>query len=470
MFIAFGAGAYDQNDHELPPVVLENLRSQVAPDNAARQLRLVPTPGLTEFATGFTGTAGGIFQSDGVLSGAIITATGTQVSSVNSSGTRSTISGAIASGTYSPKFAASQAPELVVVAGGNTYSVAGSVSSFTWSGPTGDIIDVDVAGQLHLYVEDGSGRLWISDSGDAETVTRFITAEQDPDGLRGVANISGDIFLMGSKVTEVAYLTGDTTVPLAFRPNFVIDYGLKSSRAYTKVDGRLFFVGHDSQVYDMAGGRPVKIGTQPIANLIGDLSTAQLAGLEMRSYSQVGEKFAILTIPGYGDMFYDIELNVWHRRRRLTSTESGVGPVVQAFGGIYCLDNKPSGNATLLEIDRGTYTNNGEYVRRVATALVPIEDEEIRIDQVRIMGQTGVALDGNGQGSDPQLMFRIALDGRSFGNEITRSMGKIGQYRHSIIYGPLGIARPGVIAVEVAYSDPVSFSLTGAVANPKVLR
>jgi hypothetical protein len=468
MFIPFGAGAYDNNEYGLPPVVLENLYAQAAPDIQNRTLRLAPTPGLTSFATGFTGTAGAIFQSDGILSGNIIAVTGTQVSSVASNGTRTTISGAVATGDLSPQFAATQTPELVVVAGGNTYTVGATVASFTWSGPSGDITSVDSVSQRHLYTEAGSGRLWISDAGDATTVTKFLTAENDPDELKAVKVVGNDIYLLGSRKTEVAYVTGDTTTPIAFRPGFVIDYGIKSSRSVTTGNGMLFFVGDDGQVYNMNGGNPAPIGTQPIADLIEALANDQIDALEMDYYTQEGHKFVILRIPGYGDMFYDITTQLWHRRKRLQSSQSGVGPVVRAFNKVYALDNVATGNTTIARLLPTWQRNYTEEIRRVATALVPIEDGKVRINRVRIEGQTGVGA-VSGQGIDPQLMLRIALDGRTFGNEISRSLGKIGQYRHSIVYGPLGTARPGVVALEVAYADPVLFTMTGAVANPEVL-
>lgn len=472
MFVPFAFGSWDDDLYGLPATKLENMYAQAAPDHLNRDMRLVPTPGLVEFASGFITGLVGIFQSDGVLGGDVIAATGSRISRVASGGTVTVLTGAFSTFTApSPQFAASQTPELVLVAGGQTYLVGStSFSSFSWSGPTGNITSVDVIGQRHLYTEAGSGRLWISETADATTVNKFVTAETDPDELRCVKVSGSSIYLFGSRRTEVAYLTGDDTTPVAFRPGAAFDYGVRGARAVARTNDGLAFVASDDNIYLIQGGQLRPIGTTPLIDRIQRLTAAQKDELELDYYTQLGHKFVKMTIPGHGDWFYDTTLGFWHRRRRISSIESGVGPTTKAFGRVLCLDNVSGAAPKLLELSPRNYQDDGSAIRRVATAVLPLTDTQIEIKRALVEGQMGLGLDGTVQGSDPMMMVRVAPDGRSFDHEITRSLGKIGEFGRRAEISPIGVMGGSPIAVEFALSDPVPFSLTGLHLNKDVRR
>lgn len=65
------------------------------------------------------------------------------------------------------------------------------------------------------------------------------------------------------------------------------------------------------------------------------------------------------------------------------------------------------------------------------------------------------------QGGDPQLMLRWSDDnGETWSNQLSASMGKVGEYRKRVIFRRLGQARERIF--EISISDPVKRVITGA--------
>jgi Neuraminidase (sialidase) len=70
----------------------------------------------------------------------------------------------------------------------------------------------------------------------------------------------------------------------------------------------------------------------------------------------------------------------------------------------------------------------------------------------------------SGQGSDPQIMLDWSDDGgRTWSNELWRSAGKIGEYRHRAIWNRLGRFRRRTLRIRK--SDPVKASFLTAFAD-----
>ncbi len=96
-------------------------------------------------------------------------------------------------------------------------------------------------------------------------------------------------------------------------------------------------------------------------------------------------------------------------------------------------------------------------IRRLRRFALPFDQNKwIRINRVELILQAGVGL-STGQGSDPLVMFRLSRDGgMTWDDELTMSMGKIGEYERRAFLHMLGRARNPV--VELTSSDPVFVS------------
>jgi hypothetical protein len=70
-------------------------------------------------------------------------------------------------------------------------------------------------------------------------------------------------------------------------------------------------------------------------------------------------------------------------------------------------------------------------------------------------------IDGAVEGVDPQVMLRFSNDGgKTWGTELMRSTGKVGEYGKRVRWERLGRARRRVF--EISTSDPVPYRITGA--------
>ena len=102
-------------------------------------------------------------------------------------------------------------------------------------------------------------------------------------------------------------------------------------------------------------------------------------------------------------------------------------------------------------------TSTSYPIRRLRRFALPFDQNKwIKISRVELILQAGVGL-STGQGSDPIVMFRLSRDGgMTWDDELTMSMGKIGEYERRAFLNMLGRARNPV--VELTSSDPVFVS------------
>ena len=87
--------------------------------------------------------------------------------------------------------------------------------------------------------------------------------------------------------------------------------------------------------------------------------------------------------------------------------------------------------------------------------------------QIRV--EPGIGLNASQQGDDPQLMMRVSKDyGNTWGNEMWRSPGKIGEYRDRCVWTRLGEGRS--FTFELTATDPVKWVIHGARADISITK
>jgi len=100
-------------------------------------------------------------------------------------------------------------------------------------------------------------------------------------------------------------------------------------------------------------------------------------------------------------------------------------------------------------------------IRRLRRFALPFDSNKwIYLSRFELILQAGVGLSGTAatvQGYDPLVMFRLSRDGgQTWDDELTMSMGKLGEYTRRAFLNRLGRARNPV--VEISSSDPVFVS------------
>ena len=128
----------------------------------------------------------------------------------------------------------------------------------------------------------------------------------------------------------------------------------------------------------------------------------------------------------------------------------------------------------LYELDPDTYTEAGNNL--IMTVRFPVHSwpKALSLKTLDVDMIPGVGLnDSDLHLSDPQLMMRVSKNGGvTWGDEATRSIGKIGQYTKTTSFhkGDFGVSLSDGYVVELKVSAGVVRGFTGVSGEPEVVR
>ncbi len=128
---------------------------------------------------------------------------------------------------------------------------------------------------------------------------------------------------------------------------------------------------------------------------------------------------------------------------------------------------RPSGGI-LYEMNSDFYDDSGCPIRRVrVTPHMAQENLMLWIEKIELLCQMGLGLDGDDQGSDPQIMVEWSDDGgQTWSSEQWLSLGKIGEYSRRAILRGQGRSRDRVY--RVTYTEPTAIRIIDAFAEYKL--
>jgi hypothetical protein len=291
------------------------------------------------------------------------------------------------------------------------------------------------------------------------------SAEASPDNLMGLIELQESLYLLSERHMEVFYDSGAITFPFARIQGAVIEIGCIAAFSIAKISNTVFWLGQDKNgrgiVYSAQGLQATRISTFCIENVIanlGDVSSARAW-----TYQQAGHAFYCLNLPNDTRTWvYDTMTGLWHERAYLVggNYQRNLADCHAFAYNANVVGDYSSGN--VYELSRTTYTDNSNPIVRERTAPHISKDiQRISHKMFQLDAQTGVGLDGTGQGTNPQAILQWSDDyGNKWSNEHWTSLGKIGARMARAIFWRLGMARDRVYRVRV--SDPVSVTFVGA--------
>lgn len=294
----------------------------------------------------------------------------------------------------------------------------------------------------------------------------IYSASAAPDSIAGLIELQESLYLFGTKHLEVFYNSGGPVGATFTRiQGAVIEIGCVAAFSIAKIGTAVYWLGQDNNgrgiVYSAQGLQAQRISTFAIEQEIvalGDLSNARAW-----TYQQAGHTFYCLNLPGDTRTWcFDTTTSLWHERAYLSSGAYARSlPDCHAYAySTNVVGDYSSGNVYAL--DRTTLSDNGNPLIRERSA-PHLSQDMLRLFHSRFQldMQTGVGIDGSGQGSAPQAMLQWSNDnGNSWSNEHWVSIGAIGARLTRAIWRRLGAARDRVYRVRI--SDPVSVTLLGA--------
>jgi hypothetical protein len=332
-----------------------------------------------------------------------------------------------------------------------------------------------------VYPRQNTQRFYYSGLNDFSVINAlaYESAEAYADNLIAALSIHGELWLFGSQTIEVWYVAQDADLPFLPRNNLVLNYGCTAPYSLTKAENNaIFLLGRN-----IDGGRIVL----RITNYNADIISTEPLNQELRSYEKVddalgmviernGHVFYILTFPSADKTWsYDMTTGMWFEwKSEIDNTFPYSFPNRQGrwlpnwhvvFNGENVVGDSQSGK--IYRLSENVYTDNGRTIRyeRVSAHLSK-DNQLMEINSLELDIERGEGL-VEGQGENPQIMLQISRDGgKTWGNELWRSGGKLGEFKKRVIWYNLGTAR--VFTFRVRITDPVYNVLLGAIADVRV--
>lgn len=370
--------------------------------------------------------------------------------------------------------------------------------SATFSGS----IRTDFSDTFLAFAKPGTNEWYLSDSG-AVTFNALVTANKDstPDPISTLAFNIRQMWLIGTRNSEIWYLAGSTPFPYQSWPNVFVPYGCIAPYSLVRADIDLFWLSNNEQ------GAPLAVKTKGYG--VEAISTRALeyewstyntvADCIGSTFQQAGHIFIIFNFPIAGKTWaYDLLTKQWHRRsytdangvqqRDLTTFHANVGP---AGGYRQTVVGQDYINGHIYALDPKVYADNGQPIvhRRSFPHQLKDMHEITHVSFVADFETGGIAntsevlgaasgwgnsfMNAFGQLSPqkwqvplgPVLCMRYSNDGgNKWSNYRAKGLVTSGNYRSMMRWRGLGMARDRVY--EVMWSYPGPSALQGGYLDP----
>lgn len=357
---------------------------------------------------------------------------------------------------------------------GTTIMIQDGANAFTYNTSTlvfAQITDVDFPvsntvtwlNQYFIVDKASSGRFYISAIGDPTnwSALDFANAEASPDNLVRVFADHGELLLFGELTIEPWGDSGAADFPFVRLGSSAIEWGLAARESLTKFDSSVMFLAQnrlgEKQLVVLNGYTPEPVGGQDFLRAINKYTT--LADATAFSYMLNGHPFYQINFPtANASWLYDGKTKVTCELSSDTGRHRGnMGELY--LGKIAVADYA---NGKVYRLDEDTYTDNGATIAREIISRHIFSDKHIGFPQLWIDAEVGVGL-ATGQGSNPQVMLSVSEDrGKSWGPEVWRSLGKIGEYLYRVFWTRIyGSSNSYSMTLKLRITDPVKIAIMG---------
>lgn len=446
---------------------LQNLYCEVRPQGEKAAIVAYGTPGLDLFVDfGATPIRGGLEFEPGNVCYVVHRGT---LWEINNAGV-TTNRGALATTTGRVSMS-HNGVEVCIVDGTNGYiydtgtTVFSTIASAMFASPT---TVAYLAARFVATFADSSRFQW-SDPDDGLTwgALSFANAETNPDPLVSVFASNGQLVLEGSITAEYWGLSGTDDQPFTSLPGTATEWGLAARWSIAKFDNTFACLVKNRMgqvmVAQLNGYLPKKISSVDMDAIINGYSTVSDASAY--SYMLGGHPMYVISFPTAGfTWLYDGSTGIWSSLKSAGITRH-VGEFSFPFLSRMLVADYSVGR--LYSIAPAALTDNGASIERqlvsenaVAPGLEFVEADTLRVDM-----EVGVGL-STGAGSNPQIGLRVSRDnGKTWGAQMMRSMGQIGEYLTRVEWRQLGTAR--ALNFELSVTDPVPVAFVAAWLNPE---
>lgn len=313
------------------------------------------------------------------------------------------------------------------------------------------------------------GRIFYSalDNAASYGANDLVEAEGNPDRLVRIFVHQRTIFAFGRETTELLDNVGDANNPIQRRPGGFLQFGCSAPDSVCSLNEFVAFIDDaGSVILTNAAGATRRISTHAVERAID--AVADKTTIKGYVYSRRGHDFYRISAATFTWIF-DLTTGQWHEGQSFGESRSRAS-CYAFFDNKHIVGDFELGK--LYQIDPDTYTEAGQHL--IMTVRVPVHawPKELSISRLQVDMIPGVGLNsGVLHTSDPQLMLRISRDGgKTWGNERTASIGKIGQYGAVTQFTKIGRSTEDGFVLELSVSAAVIRGFTGISADLDVRR
>lgn len=348
-------------------------------------------------------------------------------------------------------------PQIMIAGDGHRYLVQKINGAWTIA----RIEDVDLLATHSCDWVDGyflagydDGRFgWSSlDEGSTWAALDRAAAESDPDKLVRLIIYNREVHLLGAKGLETWVNTGSASV---FERTATQPIGCKARFSASKVQDGLIFVATDDTVRAGRGRTWREVSTPEINRLLENTD-----GQDLRSwsYKKGGREFYALASDTWVKEL-NLKTGLWNDRESLVGDHitRWRGEHYTRFGDFHIFGDVT--DTKLYAASEDVYNEAGE-VMTVTVQSPPQHSfpDGARFHTLFVDVLPGVGLNStNEHDANPQLAMRWSDDGgRSWSNELTRDIGRIGEYKTTVRFDRLGMTGKVGRTWRLQYSAPVA--------------
>jgi len=434
--IPIGGGFYQSESLPISAQRCINLYPAVIQtQNTSTRVGLFPTPGQKIFTS-----IPGICRGKEVMAQIDYAVYGNVLYKINENKTKNNLGTIEGSGFVSMT---NNGTKLVIaVPGGKGYVYDGTLLQ--------EITDPDYRSSNTVSFKDGFFLFTASDGtvffnstlGDPLNVRAldFGTAEINPDRIMSTHVTHNELFVIGRETIELFQNVGGADFPFQRIGGANIQKGSHATFGVTGLDESFAFVGggkyEKTGIYQVASSSvAVKISTPAIDLAIQEFSKEEISNCRAISYFERGNQIALFIfeseiIPNktFGYNFTasrQLEVPIWFEfQSGVNDNGWDINSIVLAYGKLLA----GTKNGDLVELDKDFRDDLGGSIKRQFTAGSLTNSEKPIINpKITLWLEAGVG-EGSGQGKDPSVSMDFSDNGKVFGNDRIRKIGKVGKF------------------------------------------
>ncbi|AXI01426.1 packaged DNA stabilization protein [Aquirhabdus parva] len=222
----------------------------------------------------------------------------------------------------------------------------------------------------------------------------YATAEASPDPMVALVEFQRELWMFGTQTTERYYSNNDKDQPFARMPGGVFEMGCLAPNSVCAFGTGIIWLAVSefggNQIVMSSGGQPVRLSNHAIEGEIDSYPTNNDA--VAFAYQQEGHSFYVISFPSGNTTFvFDMTTQLWHQRS-WTNTQGQHdrhrAHIHAYFNGTHYVGDYSNGK--IYELDRGTYTDDGNIITRERTCPATLTDGQMmRFTRLEIVCETG---------------------------------------------------------------------------------